>query len=264
MITLTYTEAGINERVRRAVDQSIEVIRRRVDATGTTEPSIQRQGADRVLVQVPGLQDPQQLKALLGETGNLEFRLLAQPGATDVDMLPMEDQGGQRVPVERRVIAEGGDLTDAQPAFDSQTNQPIVNFRFNIRGAQRFGQATTENLGRQLAIVLDNKVISAPTIQSPITGGAGQISGSFTVEQVEQPGGSAPLRRASGQAHHRRGAHRRPGPRTRLHRGRQDGHLRGRHLRDHLHVRHLWSLRPVREHRAPRPCGPDLRPHVGA
>jgi preprotein translocase subunit SecD len=184
VVTLTYTEAGINERVRRAVDQSIEVIRRRVDATGTTEPSIQRQGADRVLVQVPGLQDPQQLKALLGETGNLEFRLLAQPGATDVDLLPMEDNGGQRVPVERRVIAEGGDLTDAQPAFDSQTNQPIVNFRFNIRGAQRFGQATTENLGRNLAIVLDNRVISAPTIQSPITGGAGQISGSFTVEQV--------------------------------------------------------------------------------
>ncbi len=183
-ITLIYTEAGVSERIRRAVDQSIEVIRRRVDATGTTEPSIQRQGADRVLVQVPGLQDPQQLKALLGETGNLEFRLLAQPGATDVDMLPMSDAGGQRVPVERRIIAEGGDLTDAQPAFDSQTSQPIVNFRFNIRGAQRFGQATTENLGRQLAIVLDNEVISAPTIQSPITGGSGQISGSFTVEQV--------------------------------------------------------------------------------
>jgi preprotein translocase subunit SecD len=184
VITLTYTEAGINERVRRAVDQSIEVIRRRVDAGGTTEPSIQRQGADRVLVQVPGLQDPQQLKARLGETGNLEFRLLAQPGATDVDQLPMDDMGGQRVPVERRVIAQGGDLTDAQPAFDTQTNQPIVNFRFNVRGAQRFGQATTENLGRQLAIVLDNRVISAPTIQSPITGGSGQISGSFTVEQV--------------------------------------------------------------------------------
>jgi SecD/SecF fusion protein len=96
----------------------------------------------------------------------------------------MDDAGGQRVPVERRIIAEGGDLTDAQPAFDSQTSQPIVNFRFNIRGAQRFGQATTENLGRQLAIVLDNRVISAPTIQSPITGGSGQISGSFTVEQV--------------------------------------------------------------------------------
>jgi SecD/SecF fusion protein len=184
VITLTYTEAGINERIRRAVDQSIEVIRRRVDAGGTTEPSIQRQGADRVLVQVPGLQDPQQLKARLGETGNLEFRLLAQPGATDVDQLPMDDMGGQRVPVERRVIAQGGDLTDAQPAFDTQTNQPIVNFRFNVRGAQRFGQATTENLGRQLAIVLDNRVISAPTIQSPITGGSGQISGSFTVEQV--------------------------------------------------------------------------------
>src|SRR3712207_4191452 len=102
-ITLTYTEAGINERIRRAVDQSIEVIRRRVDATGTTEPSIQRQGADRVLVQVPGLQDPQQLKALLGETGNLEFRLLAQQGATDVDMLPMQDAGRSE---ERRVGKE--------------------------------------------------------------------------------------------------------------------------------------------------------------
>jgi preprotein translocase subunit SecD len=184
VISLTYTDAGIQAKIRRAVDQSIEVVRRRVDIAGTTEPSIQRQGADRVLVQVPGLQDPQRLKALLGETGKLEFRLLAQPGATDVDMLPMRDAGGQKVPVERRVIAEGGDLTDAQAAFDQQTHQPIVNFRFNIRGAQRFGQATTENLGRQLAIVLDNEVVSAPTIQSPITGGSGQISGSFTVEQV--------------------------------------------------------------------------------
>ncbi len=97
---------------------------------------------------------------------------------------PWRTQGGQRVPVERRVIVEGGDLIDAQPAFDSRTNEPIVNFRFNIRGAQRFGQATTENVGRQLAIVLDNEVISAPTIQTPITGGAGQISGRFTVQQA--------------------------------------------------------------------------------
>lgn len=184
LITLTYTEAGVNEKIRRAVDQAIEVLRRRVDALGTTEPNIQRQGVDRILVQVPGLQDPQRLKEILGRTAKLEFRLLGQQGATDVDMLPSKDAGGQRVPVERQIIVEGGDLVDAQPGFDSRTTEPIVNFRFNIRGAQRFGQATTENIGRPLAIVLDNEVISAPTIQSAITGGAGQISGRFTVQQA--------------------------------------------------------------------------------
>jgi SecD/SecF fusion protein len=184
LITLTYSEAGVNEKVRRAVDQAIEVLRRRVDALGTTEPNIQRQGVDRILVQVPGLQDPQRLKDILGRTAKLEFRLLGQQGATDVDMLPMRDAGNQPVPVERQIIVEGGDLVDAQPAFDSRTNEPIVNFRFNIRGAQRFGQATTENIGRPLAIVLDNEVISAPTIQSAITGGSGQISGRFTVQQA--------------------------------------------------------------------------------
>jgi len=184
LITLTYSEGGVSAKVRRAVDQAIEVIRRRIDVTGTTEPSIQRQGTDRILVQVPGLQDPQRLKELLGRTAKLEFRLLAQQGAADVDMLPMKEEGGNRVPVERRVIVDGSDLVDAQPAFDSRTNEPIVNFRFNVRGAQRFGQATTEAIGRPLAIVLDNEVISAPTIQSAITGGAGQISGRFTVQQV--------------------------------------------------------------------------------
>jgi SecD/SecF fusion protein len=135
-------------------------------------------------VQVPGLQDPQRLKELLGKTAKLEFRMLAEPGATDIEMLPSRDNGGQRVPVERRVIVEGGDLIDAQPGFDSRTNEPIVNFRFNLRGAQRFGVATTENVGRPLAIVLDNEVISAPRILQPITGGSGQISGRFTVQQA--------------------------------------------------------------------------------
>lgn len=184
LVQMTLTEGGANERIRRAVEQAMEVLRRRVDALGTTEPNIQRQGLDRILVQVPGLQDPQRLKDILGQTAKLEFRMVAPNQGGDVDMLPSQDQGGQLVPVERRVIVEGADLIDAQPAFDQRTSQPIVNFRFNIRGAQRFGQATTENLGRPLAIVLDNKVISSPVIQSPITGGSGQISGSFTVEQV--------------------------------------------------------------------------------
>ena len=184
VIQMQLTEAGANERIRRAVEQAMEVLRRRVDALGTTEPNIQRQGLDRILVQVPGLQDPQRLKEILGQTAKLQFRMVADSQGGDVDMLPSQDAGGQPVPVERRVIVEGEDLIDAQPAFDSRTSQPIVNFRFNIRGAQRFGQATTENLGRPLAIVLDNKVISSPVIQSPITGGSGQISGNFTVEAV--------------------------------------------------------------------------------
>ncbi|WP_332681745.1 protein translocase subunit SecD [Bosea sp. (in: a-proteobacteria)] len=184
VIQLNVTEAGANERIRRAVEQAMEVLRRRVDALGTTEPNIQRQGLDRILVQVPGLQDPQRLKDILGQTAKLQFRMVADSPGGDVDMLPSQDAGGQPIPVQRQVIVEGEDLIDAQPAFDQRTSQPIVNFRFNIRGAQRFGQATTENLGRALAIVLDNKVISAPVIQSPITGGSGQISGNFTVEQV--------------------------------------------------------------------------------
>lgn len=182
LVQLTFSEPGLADRTRRAVDQAIEVIRRRIDTTGTTEPSIQRQGADRILVQVPGLQDPQRLKELLGRTAKLEFRMAAEPGATDVDMLPSRESPGQRMPVERRVIVAGEDLTDAQPGFDSRTNEPIVNFRFTVRGGQRFGQVTTENVGRALAIVLDQEVISAPRINMPITQGSGQISGRFTVQ----------------------------------------------------------------------------------
>jgi preprotein translocase subunit SecD len=184
LVQLNYTDAGVADRTRRAAEQALEVIRRRVDQFGTTEPLIQRQGPGRILVQVPGLQNPNQLIEILGKTAKLEFRLLANESVGDVDLLPSRDSGGQRVPVERRVIVEGGDLIDAQAGFDQQTNEPIVNFRFNIRGAQRFGQATTENVGRPLAIVLDNEVISAPRILSPITGGSGQISGRFTVEQA--------------------------------------------------------------------------------
>ncbi|MCP8939340.1 protein translocase subunit SecD [Alsobacter sp. SYSU M60028] len=185
LIQLNVTEVGVNERVTKAVSQAIEVLRRRVDALGTTEPNIQRQGADRILVQVPGLQDPRRLKEILGTTAQLEFRLLAEPGTPpgDVEVLP-SSEGGGALNVERRVIVQGEDLIDAQPAFDSRTGEPIVNFRFNIKGAQNFGRVTTEAVGRPLAIVLDKKVISAPVIQQPITGGSGQISGRFTVEQA--------------------------------------------------------------------------------
>jgi preprotein translocase subunit SecD len=184
LIAIVLTEQGVTDKIRKAIDQAIEVLRRRIDALGTTEPNIQRQGTDRILVQVPGLQDPKRLKDILGTTAQLEFRMVADSGAApgDVELLPQVDEGSAQLPIEKRVIVQGEDLIDAQPGFDSRSSEPIVNFKFNIRGAQRFGQATSESVGRSLAIVLDKKVISAPRIQSPITGGQGQISGRFTVE----------------------------------------------------------------------------------
>ncbi|HWG04886.1 MAG TPA: protein translocase subunit SecD [Beijerinckiaceae bacterium] len=185
LIQMTVTDFDIQDTTRRAVDQSIEVLRRRVDALGTTEPNIQREGADRVLVEVPGLQDTQRLKDILGTTAKLEFRLVADPGANpaDVDQLPQTDQPGT-LPVEKQVMVQGEDLTNAQAGFDSRTGEPVVNFQFNIRGGQEFGRVTSQNVGKPFAIVLDGKVISAPRILGPITGGSGQISGNFTVEQA--------------------------------------------------------------------------------
>ncbi len=153
-----------------------------IDASGTREPTIQREGNDRILVEVPGLQDTQRLKDLLGTTAKLEFRLVAEPGTNpaDVDNLPFykNSQPGL-LPVEKRVMVQGEDLTDAQPGFDQRTSEPVVNFRFNIRGGQQFGQVTSENVGKPFAIVLDNQVVSDPRILSPITGGSGPDLGQF-------------------------------------------------------------------------------------
>ncbi|MFO1167785.1 MAG: protein translocase subunit SecD [Rhodoblastus sp.] len=184
VVQVTVTEPGVQDKVRRAVDQSIEVLRRRIDGSGMKEPTIQRQGADRILVQVPGLQDPQQLKELLGTTAKLEFRLVAQPGDNPADIEDLDQTEGGKIPVEKQVMVQGEDLTDAQPGFDQRNGEPVVNFRFNLRGGQKFAEVTTRNVGKPFAIVLDNKVISAPRIISPITGGSGQISGRFTVEQA--------------------------------------------------------------------------------
>ena len=190
LVRLTMSDATINERIRKAVDQTIEVLRRRIDVRGTTEPNIQRQGADRILVQVPGLLETESLKRIVGTTAKLEFRMVADPGynPADVEMLKEFDKDGKTVigdyPVEKRVMVRGEDLTDAQPGFDSRTNEPVVNFKFNIRGGQEFGRVTSMNVGKLFAIVLDNKVISAPRILTAITGGSGQISGRFTVQQV--------------------------------------------------------------------------------
>ena len=196
VIRLRVTEAAMNERIRQSVDQSIQIIERRVNELGTVEPSIQRQGVDRILVQVPGLQDPSRLKELLGKTAKLTFRLVdmsmnpqeaVQQGRAppDADIL-YEGKGAQRVPVlvQKQVMVSGEDLSDAQPGFDQRTSEPIVSFRFNTSGGRRFAQVTQENVGRPFAIVLDNEVISAPVIREPILGGSGQISGNFTVESA--------------------------------------------------------------------------------
>jgi len=194
LLRYTLTEEGINYRVSSAVAQSIEVVSRRVNELGTTEPIIQRQGSDRILVQVPGLQDPQRLKDILGKTAKLTFQMVDQsmpvqeaiqnrpPSGTTV----MYSNDTPPVPyiIENRVIVSGENLTDAQAAFDSRTNEPVVSFRFDNQGATRFGQATQQNVGRLFAIILDNKVISAPQIREPILGGSGQISGSFTTQSA--------------------------------------------------------------------------------
>jgi preprotein translocase subunit SecD len=195
LIQLTTTQPALIERVRQAVEQSIQIIERRVNELGTVEPSIARQGVDRVLVQVPGLQDPARLKELLGKTAKLTFRLVDQsmsPEQVSQGRVPPDSEllqgpakeGKPTYLIEKRIMVSGEDLTDAQPGFDQRTSEPIVTFRFNTNGARRFGRVTQENVGKPFAIVLDNEVISAPVIREPILGGSGQISGSFTVEQA--------------------------------------------------------------------------------
>jgi len=192
LLELTLTEEGINHRISSAVTQSIEVVRRRVDELGTTEPVIQRQGSDRILVQVPGFDDPQRLKALLNQVAKLSFRLVdrsmpaeealnGRPPATS-EILYSTDDPPIPYLIQRRVLVSGENLVDSQAGFDQRTNEPIVTFRFDTKGAQRFGQVTQQNVGFPFAIILDNQVISAPVINEPILGGSGQISGNFTVE----------------------------------------------------------------------------------
>jgi preprotein translocase subunit SecD len=195
VVQLTITPPAITERVRQVVEQAIQIVEKRINEIGTVEPLIQRQGIDRILVQVPGVGDPTRILELLGRTAKLTFRLVDTSVSTDQALqgrVPPESEvlygpqkeGKPAYVIEKREIITGADLTDAQPGFDQRTSEPIVSFKFNINGARRFAQVTQENVGRPFAIVLDNEVISAPVIREPILGGSGQISGSFTVEQA--------------------------------------------------------------------------------
>jgi preprotein translocase subunit SecD len=192
LFRFTYNEAGFDARLRTLVQQSIEVISSRINELGTTEPSIQRQGADRILVEVPGLDDPQRLKDLIGQTAEMTFHLVQ--GTTLMADAEQNREIGTFVfpdannPAIGYIVGEarvrGQDLIDAQTTFNQQTGEVVVNFRLNTAGARAFGEVTQNNVGRQFAIVLDNVVISAPVINEPILGGTGQISGNFTVQQA--------------------------------------------------------------------------------
>lgn len=195
LITVTVTEPGLTERIGNAIEASIETVRRRIDQFGTTEPNIQRQGRDRILVQVPGIKDVERLKELIGKTGKLEFKSVEQSvtaqQAIDTNRRPpgteivkSTDGYVDNYLLRARAVVTGEHLTDAQPGFDQQTNEPIVTFRFDTAGARRFGRFTQENVNRPFAIVLDAKVISAPVIREPILGGTGQISGNFSVQEA--------------------------------------------------------------------------------
>jgi preprotein translocase subunit SecD len=192
LVTLSPSDAALTERIRQAVDQSIEIIQRRVNELGLVEPSIQREGLDRILVQVPGLQDPTRLKEILGKTAKLDFRMVDQSMSVEqaIETHPPADSEilngakGEKYLIEKRVLVSGGDLVDAQPSFDQRTSEPVVSFRFNSTGARKFAEATQQNVGKPFAIVLDNQVVSAPVIQEPILGGQGQITGNFTVQQA--------------------------------------------------------------------------------
>ena len=196
---LTPTRAGLDQAVVDAMNSATEVVRKRIDELGTREPTIIRQGAQRIVVQVPGLQDPQALKDLLGQTAKLEFKLvdtaalpsdiaqgIAPPGSEILPYAEPEKSGGAAIAVKRLGGIKGDSLTNAQQGFNPQTNEPVVNIQFDQQGGAKFAKLTTENVNRPFAIILDGKVLSAPNINEPILGGSAQISGSFSVDSANQ------------------------------------------------------------------------------
>jgi preprotein translocase subunit SecD len=193
-LRMAFVPAAFQAEAAKAVEQSIEIVRRRIDQLGTKEPDITRQGTNRIFIQVPGESDPERLKNIIGQTAKLTFQMVDE-GASPADvaagrtppgdeLLPSSDGIAPAYLVKKRSVVTGEMLTSASPGFDSQTGQPIVQFRFNSLGSARFGDVTRNNVGKRFAIVLDKKVISAPVIQGAITGGSGMITGHFTPQSA--------------------------------------------------------------------------------
>ena len=181
-VNIVFSKFGLLTINNSALKQSIEIVRRRIDDVGTKEPTILQRGEKRILVELPGLKDPERIKNLLGKTAQLNFRLVSNNNEFGIDKLISET--GQNLNVSKRIVMSGDNLIDAQPNFNSQSNEPTVSFTLDRIGAQKFGRVTTDNVGKQLAIVLDGKIISAPSINEPITGGSGMISGNFSFQEA--------------------------------------------------------------------------------
>ena len=185
VFTLILSKYGLIEIKTSSQDQALEIVRRRVDEVGTNEPNIIKRGNNRILVELPGLDDPMRIKSLLGKTANLTFRFVTQNNndTFGTEMLPFED-GSNEAMVSKRIILNGENLLDAQPQMNNQTNETVVSFTLDRVGAKRFGKATSTGIGKQLAIVLDGKIVSAPVIRDTIASGNGQISGNFTFQSA--------------------------------------------------------------------------------
>ncbi len=183
--SVNYSKQGIIELKTSSQDQALEIVRRRIDEIGTNEPSILKRGNDRILVELPGLDDPQRIKSLLGKTANLTFRFVTNNNEDSfgAEKLKYEDTPEEAM-VSKRIILSGDNLLDAQPRMNNDTNETVVSFTLDRVGAKRFGKATSTGIGKQLAIVLDGKIISAPVIRDTIASGSGQISGGFTFQSA--------------------------------------------------------------------------------
>lgn len=195
-LIVRFEEAGLSQLTTMTVGQAIEIVRARVDETGTKEPVIQRQGNNRILLQLPGVDDPEQVKSLLGKTAKLGFQLVDISASAETvkatgrippgsELLPDRNNPDQHYLLNKRVLISGEMLEDARPSFDGQTNEPVVSFTLNSTGAERFGRVTGQNIGRPFAIVLDDEVVSAPVIRGQIFAN-GQISGNFSVEETNE------------------------------------------------------------------------------
>jgi protein-export membrane protein SecD len=183
IISIQFSKFGLVSLNNAALKQSIEIIRRRIDDVGTKEPTILQRGDKRILVELPGIDNPERIKELLGKTAQLTFRLVSEEIGFGYEKLILSENN-EELTVSKRIVISGENLIDAQPQFDNQSNQPLVRFNLDRLGAQKFGRITTENIGRRLAIVLDNSVISAPNIREAITGGTGTISGGFSFQEA--------------------------------------------------------------------------------
>ncbi len=181
-IEISFSKFGLLTINNSALKQSIEIVRRRIDDVGTKEPTILQRGEKRILIELPGLKDPERIKSLLGKTAQLNFRLVSENNEFGTDKLISES--GEKLDVSKRIIMSGENLIDAQPNINNQNNEPTVSFTLDRLGAQKFGRATTDNVGKRLAIILDGEIVSAPSINEAITSGNGMISGNFSFQEA--------------------------------------------------------------------------------